>query len=328
MLTKISSWLCIFFFALLWLAGCHAETKRKIAALGIVEDDFRYGDLYRLSHLRKYKQIEADCSTEISNSVINQNVNLFILGDSFVENIDSSQIGYSRLKFHHWKESTKDFVNPKAQNSLIIECAERNVRRLFSKPFDYFTNQKVNKIVKNDYFDFVFPEIDKTELHLEQILFSKDIFLFFRELKADLNFALFNRLPDEVAENQEHTVLFLKEEVAKNNEPTSFFAKLNDKEMELIYRNLEIEVKKLSNLGFSKIYISIIPSKGNILGRSLGNYNNLIPKLENTQIKGVEYISIFDEFIKNPDNKYRLGDTHWTCEGKRVWLKTVQKRLN
>jgi hypothetical protein len=39
------------------------------------------------------------------------------------------------------------------------------------------------------------------------------------------------------------------------------------------------------------------------------------------------FIDTFSEFRKNPSKYYLKSDSHWTCEGRDIWLNKVNKIL-
>ena len=73
--------------------------------------------------------------------------------------------------------------------------------------------------------------------------------------------------------------------------------------------------------------LSIIPNKTSILGKDLGNYNNLLARIENNSKLEMPLISVYKEFEKGGSKFYDLGDSHWNCKGAQIWINKVNDKL-
>ncbi|MFN3489444.1 MAG: hypothetical protein ACK4YV_09935, partial [Emticicia sp.] len=132
-MTKIYRIGTLIVFLLLWYLGFSGSTAKWLHEKGITKDDYRYGDLYRMSNLAQFKEPLEQCP--VPQNLPSGNTSLIIMGDSFTEK--------ERIEKNHFKGLSSynryfitDTVNVKLdeskRNILIIETVERHFRERFA----------------------------------------------------------------------------------------------------------------------------------------------------------------------------------------------------
>ena len=67
---------------MLWGGGLSSTVSRWLYGMGVIADDYRYGDLYRLSALPQFKQVQPVCEL-VNRSSDTAATQLYLIGDSF-----------------------------------------------------------------------------------------------------------------------------------------------------------------------------------------------------------------------------------------------------
>lgn len=120
----------IFIVLIFWLGGCSATMMRHLYKTGVIADDHRYGDLYRLSNLPQFKDPVHPCPDVYTvHRRTNVGSNLYVIGDSFTEPSRLSQqdfrVGqYLRVR---WDDQLKVHLDTARQNVLLINTDLQNV---------------------------------------------------------------------------------------------------------------------------------------------------------------------------------------------------------
>jgi hypothetical protein len=319
-------YIVLVFTFLIWAVGCHPDWVRAVYQAGLIEDDYRYGDLYRLSNLAQFKQKVIKCTTSTLDT--NQNLHLYIIGDSFTEpsRVDSTAYHAARYSYSHWNDAKKNIqLDTSAYNVIILQSVERHVREHFAKKTEHFTTpispQQTTQTTPSlsAWFETLHHNLDE---RLESFLFSNDFFLRFKEWKATLNFVFFERTNDQVtvSPDQKH-ILFAWDTDATTTK--SSFSEVKDSEIEALVSVMNHDAAALKKVGFNDVVISLIPNKTSIVAPQLGHYNHLIERLENHPKLHVSTVSVWQEFSSKPTQYYYLGDTHWNCKGQQLWLNKI-----
>jgi hypothetical protein len=319
-------------FSLLWFLGFSDSISKWLFAKGIIQDDYRYGDLYRMSNLAEFKTALEQCSVPQNPST--GNTSLMIMGDSFTEKdrIEKNHFkGLSNYNRFFITDTIKVKLDSSKQNVLIIETVERHFRERLAKPYSNLL--VINSTVESskiDYLEYVWKEIKNnvrytTERH-ESLLFSSDFFLTFKEWKAWLNWKLFNRIDEKVmlSKDKKHLLYHLDAQPSGVN---SCFDKISEEEINLIVDNLNKTYQYYKKAGFDHVYLSIIPNKTSILGTDLGEYNHLIERIQKHSALEMPFYDIYTPFHNSKKVLYEKGDSHWNCEGKQIWLDLVNSKL-
>jgi len=318
-------------FSLLWFLGFSSSMAKWLHKKGITQDDYRYGDLYRMSNLAQFKAPLQQCTVPQNLPV--GNTSLIIMGDSFTEKerIEKNHFrGLSNYNRYLITDSIKVKLDTSKRNVLIIERVERHFRERFRKTFanlEVVENQVVlenenKKSLKKWLLNYL-PY--NAERH-ESILFSSDFFLTFKEWKAWLNLKLFNRIDEKVmlSKDKKHLLYHLDGQFSGIN---SCFDRISEEEINLIVDNLNKSYQYYKNAGFDEVYLSIIPNKTSILGTDLGEYNHLIERIQKHSALEMPFFDIYTPFHNSKKVYYEKGDTHWNCEGKQMWLDLVNSKL-
>lgn len=301
-------------------------------------DDYRYGDLYHLSYLPQFKETLPVCKPDKIISKV-QNVNLFVIGDSFTEEQrvnknDMIAVTYTNI---HWSKQADIQLDTTKKNILILETVERTFKDHFLvevNNFKLIKNTKKEEITKSwkkvlkekiqEIGSFIFPEKDSIEQRFEASLFSYDFFLKFRELKASINYQIFSRVEKKVILSKDKNHLFFSEEALSSDSHSAFYP-FSNVEKDYLTVKLNSTRDKYLKAGFNEVYLSIIPNKVSVVSPDLGNYNNLIQRVQNSPQLEIPIIDTYTEFKKNPTKYYLKSDSHWTCEGRNIWLNKVNK---
>lgn len=331
-MTKIFRLGALILFSLLWYLGFSGSMAKWLHEKGITKDDYRYGDLYRMSNLAQFKAPLEQCPVPQNPSA--GNTSLIIMGDSFTEK--------ERIEKNHFKGLNSynryfitDTINVKLdtskRNVLIIETVERHFRERFAKPFSNLQVSENQSVVKGNkegnlkekVLNYEVPY--NTERH-ESILFSSDFFLTFKEWKAWLNWKLFNRIDENVMLSKDEKYLLYQLD-AQSSGINSCFDKISEEEIKLMVENLNITHQYYKKAGFNEVYLSIIPNKTSILGTDLGEYNHLIERIQQHSDLKIPFFDIYTTYYHSKKVLYEKGDSHWNCEGKHMWLDLVNAKL-
>lgn len=329
---KILKYIALVLAAFLWLEGCSSGLSTWLFEHGLVKDDYRYGDLYRLSNLSDFRELKETCETP--NLEKEQGVHLVLAGDSFTEfgRMDARNFIASKYDYIRVDGNADIKLDTSAFNVLVIETVERHFRERFTSVWNGVNvvdgkGSSPMDVVKESFFkravDFELPY--STELH-EGVLFGYDFMMTIKDWKAALNYKLFDRVDDNVRLNKtgEHLLYYLPSEPGIS----SAFDKISDEEIETLVTYVNETSQKYKALGFDKVILSVIPNKTSILGRDLGNYNQLITRVQNHPQLNIEFIDAFGALDKLGASVFAKGDTHWNCRGKLVWENLLNKALS
>jgi hypothetical protein len=332
---KISKYIVLIIAIYLWIQAYSPFVYREIGGkMRLFPDDYRYGDLYRLSVLPQFKEKAYEC--EHQRFTEKKPINLFIIGDSFTEDpkIKLEDFPIEKYQYVHWAKASDYQIDTSKRNVLILETVERTVEEHFSSMANNFTNQKQieSQLSFRKRLEKKTSEIEKTivpdgiEERLAHTIFNYDFFLWFRELKATLNYKIFDRTEDEVVLSKDEKQIFYADEADASNSKSAFYY-LADLKIDLFVQNINQTREKYLKAGFDEVYLSIIPNKVSILSPDLGNYNHLIERIQSNKQLQVPFIDTYSIFTKSPQKYYLKSDTHWTCDGREVWLQKVNSIL-
>ena len=340
-------------FMKFFVDGWTNEKRPEILAL----DKWKYGDLYGLSYLKNFKiPAEPLYSDERIVSTGEKRINLWVIGDSsLIHALDPKKenafLYDVKLKDYWWKVADKEprtaEIEKGKRNILIIETGERFVRETFAKKAGaeevlgiYLTMtdesrqiSEKNEFLKNTKQDQktlrqklgllsqerIIP-VNFTQ-NIETILFGYEFFLPLKELKAELNYRLFSKLPAAIYISNNEKNLFLRETIDVNSTKGSF-TPLSDEELTQIAENLNFVSDGYKRKGFDEVFFSIVPSSATIINPENMAYNNLIPRLQNHPELRVKVIDVYSKMktVENPADLYWTNDSHWNSNGFRIWI--------
>ncbi len=304
-------------------------------------DDYRFGDLYRLSNLPQFKERTIYCH-EDGKTLANDSskVNLYIIGDSFSEEarVDKTDFNASKYLYTHWANDTYIHLDSTKRNILILESVERASKEHLSEDVDNFRIEKPPIISENPNLTFSQKIIHEwknirlvlfplgTEERLEHTLFNYDIFLWFRELKSKMNLTLFDRVEPKVILSKDKQHIYYMEEADSTNDRSAFFP-VTDAQIDTFVKHANASREKYLKAGFDEVYLSIIPNKVSVQSPDLGRYNHLIERIQNHSALEVPVIDTYTIFKKTPEKYYLKSDTHWNCAGRDVWVNIINQQV-
>jgi hypothetical protein len=341
MITRILKYIALVLSIFLWLEAYSPIVYREVTKAGIVPDDYRHGDLYRLSYLSAFKENRQPCATALPDSSRKKPIHLYIIGDSFTEpeRVKAHDLKAEKYTYVHWTRTEQIQLDTTKTNILVVETVERTLKDHFAKPASNLILDSQNKQASSfshpswkrliyhkteEILAFVFPKM--TEERLEHTLFNYDFFLWFRELKADFNLRYFDRTEPKVVISQNKKALFYFEE-ADASKITSAFYPVTNQEIDTFVASINQTEENYKNLGFDAVYVSLIPNKVSILDPTLGRYNHLIERIQTHSALKTPFIDTYNVFKKNPKAYYLKSDTHWNCTGQTFWLDQVNQHI-
>lgn len=306
---------------------------------------YRYGDLYRFSHVSLFKELIPN-SPPSPNTCTIDDCDVLLIGDSFFESsIDGDRFGVSLELASKYKvfDITYNRVEPSfrplqylesvnyknaKRKILILETVERYVpdRVLQSYLDENSKYLQIKEFIKNNSDDF---------LKNKDLKFFYDNNIFTEKLinvKADLNFYLFNQINDMTpVYSIEPPMLFYKDEFEFDT------AYKSDDKIENIVNHL-IKLNKILNDRYNlELVILVIPNKFSVYCDYVSEkykYDDFIPKLtEKLLSKNINTIDLYSALIVSKHNSkqdllYYYSDTHFNSLGKGIVLNECNKLLN
>ncbi len=322
---------------LLWAGGCSRSVMTWFYKTNVVADDYRYGDLYRLSNLPQFKDPQTPCpnikptATDDTPKRRTAPTHLYLIGDSFTEpqRIGKRDFPVGHYHYVHWDKRSEIQLDTTKRNILLLETVERHFREHFSRPVSELAvvndTTRLPTPEQVSWSKQLFDQIQSKgiEERLETVLFSQDIFLWFKELKASINLNWFDRVPPTVGISRDRRHLFVDLDTDTSKHLNSSFAPLADSAVNALVDSVNATAIRFRQQGFDAVYLSIIPNKASILDPGQGQYNHLIERVQAHPKLRVPFVDIYSEYTKQPQSVYALGDSHWNCNGRALWLRGV-----
>lgn len=328
---KVLKYIALVICGFLWFLGCSRDTVVYLVDNGFIGDDFRYGDLYRLSNLSAYRVPAEKCDRPYRGAKVP--VALYLAGDSFTEEGRVNRNEYATDRY--FRSFVADGQVPlqlsDGKKILVIETVERHLRERFSeKPWmNWVVSQPAAAVPGPESFSFAglyralvdYKIPYREEMH-ESVLFSSDFILKIKEWKADFNYRVFGRVDPKVGVLKNQLVYDL--DLAPGI--SSVYDPVPEEEISRIVKHANATCEHYRSLGFDEVYLSIIPNKSSLLIRDDTAYNHLVERVEGHPDLQVPVISVWKAFtIKN---YYQAGDSHWNCAGQKLWVDAVNERLS
>ncbi|MFD2569121.1 hypothetical protein ACFSUS_00660 [Spirosoma soli] len=329
---RIFRYLVLLAAAVLWASGLLSTVSHWLYEAKVIVDDYRYGDLYRISALPQFKLPQPVCpaSHRASDTA---STHLYLIGDSFSE---KERISQNDFRVSHYQRIRWDFpqraqLDPTKRNVLLIETIERHFQDHFRMPInDLIVESDTSKaptpkqswgqrLAK----DFHWKDVEE---RLESALFSQDWAFWFKELKARLTLNWFDRYNTGVSLSKDRRNIFLNSDTDTTSRLSSF-SPLSDQEVDKLVDSVNAVAARYKKLGFDEVYLSIIPNKATILEPNRDVYNHLIERVQQHPTLRVPTIDTYDAFRKASSSPYLISDTHWTCDGRAIWLNLVRTEI-
>ncbi|MGI4822681.1 MAG: hypothetical protein ACRYFV_15840 [Janthinobacterium lividum] len=293
-------------------------------------DKYRYGDLYGFSFLHDYRQTGFGF-TELRPYYVHKksphSVELYSICDSYLWTFmpnDSLFSHANSYRFTRWGYEAKQFhLDSTKQNILLLEIVERQLRTtLKDTAYIYKHLSVVNAASKESeqpitplspVEGYVFNK--NIEANLEFNLFDYSFFTPFKELKARLNYSVFNRTNHDVVVSKTKRQLYYAPTI-DSAATTSSFKKISAGELAMMVTNLNRVYRHYRRAGFKQVYLAAMPNPVTILEPKLSNYNELIPRLQHHPAL---QMPVIDVYISLQHHKslpiYRVSDSHWDKDG-------------
>ncbi len=323
---KIIIYISIFIASFLWFLGCSNSLTQTLFEKDLIKDDFRYGDLYRLSNLPQFKEKQYKCKSV--NVSLDSNLSLFIAGDSFTEKerIDSSDFGVKNYTRVYGPAPDRGLKLQSGKNILIIESVERHFRERFEKP--YTATFLVSDAPKVEMKSIIKKALEYNLPYSEPVhhnnLFAFDFILKIKEWKASFHQKVFGKVDNRVCVSADEKHIFYYLDKQKGS--TNGFEAIPDSSINKYVQNLNVTYDYYKKMGFDEVYFSIIPNKSSVIEPGL-DYNKLISKIETHPKLMMPFITVWDAYAKAGASVYAVGDSHWNCQGRQIWLDAVKTKL-
>jgi hypothetical protein len=301
------------------------------------------GDLARMAYLEgieKFKDTIKDINPVAEPG--QKKIDLYIWGDSYVKDLPaSSYYGVNNYHFGRRNQSSLIYnLDTSKINIMIIEIGERFVH-------SYFYNTGMLEYVKKQapasaFLQTPFPVLQQRNTmagfnfsidslfnplvnqNLEYNLFTYNFLSDIRNIKAEMNYKLFNRASGDVVVSNDGNYLFLKETVAPKGFASSY-APISEDEISYLLSQLNILYDTYKKDGFDEVYLSVIPNTVSIVQPQ--GYNRLAHIIGDPELRGyalnMPVIDIYKDFVRDPHAYYKRGDTHWNALGKKFWVDKV-----
>jgi len=329
---KIIRAIILLFFGAIWVAGCSNELLSTLYKTGLIPDDYRYGDLYRLSNLAEFREPRPECP-EFTAPKSTRKIAFYIIGDSFTEKqrIDSSDFSVTRYHWAHWGENLHLKLDTAYTNIILLESVERNVRPHFGIPVANVITDTATFISHPAEVRFM-HQLDRmfasegVEDRLNTILFQFDPILNFKELKSWINQKFFDRTDPKVTLSGNGSTLAYYEDT-DSTLLNSSYNHVPDAEIDSLVAVINFDKKFLEGLGFDQVWFSIIPNKATVLLPDYGIYNRIIERIYRHPGLKVPSVGVLEDFKRIHQGAYLKGDSHWSCVGQRVWLEKVNRQV-
>lgn len=330
---RVLRYLVLIMALVLWVGGLSTTVSHWLYQVGIIVDDYRFGDLYRLSTLPQFKQAQRDCPT-VKVSSDTASTHLYIIGDSFSEEqrISRDDFPISHYQRVAWGFRQRAQLDSSKRNILLIETVERHFREHFAIPVSELiveTDTSQNPTPPVTLGQWLSSEYHRTDVEerLESALFSQEWAFWFKELKAQLTLNWFDRVNPGVSLSTDRKNLFVRLDTDTTKRLNSSYSPLTNREVDTLVDSVNAVADRYKRLGFDEVYLSIIPNKASILETGRTDYNRLIERVQQSPKLRVKPIDVFSLYRTAKTSPYMLSDTHWNCTGRAIWIDQVRKTM-
>jgi len=301
----------------------------------LIVDLDKYGDLYRLNYINRFKQelpekkrafIESEKQASIKDA------DILIFGDSFFnyrrhksvpeqiadafnKKVFFKQSHFVDLFLHQCKYDTSK------RKVLILEIAERGIPVMFNNFSKSSIQFQFDLFTKLDTTFFAQKYNDRYRFLLER---SKPTHAIYSALNS-FGFNQFGAISRSTPRyNRDSGWLFYESTV--NNMPGSYNYEYSNEEMNIYVENI-INWRDLIESKYNvEVLLYFIPNKSSIYHSEIydDSYNNFLPQLSKAlNLKYVKHISLYDDFISSSESLYYPTDTHWNEKGEKIGANKV-----
>jgi len=308
-------------------------------------DKYRFGDLYGFSHLPEYKTKDFKASDLRQHFVQTRqanNINLYALCDSYLKSYIKSDSLFQHADTYtsvRWDSEQKDFFLPvDKKNILLIELVERSVRIRFRDTAFVFrhlgaavsrkgkvSNRALNSNLETWVQTHIFNK--NIEENLEFNLFDYPVFTGLRELKAQINYNVFNRKSPDVVVSKSRNRLYYAQ-TTDSLQSTGSFAPVRDGEIDSLVTSLNTVYHHYRKAGFAEVYLAIVPNPVTILEPEMGSYNLLIPRIQQHPSLRMPVLDVYSKLkALRTEPIFQRTDSHWDKAGLLAGLAQIDSAL-
>ncbi len=350
---RVFAYIVLNTFLIIYFISSYSPVMKKIAQFRydwdspLGSDNYKYGDLFGFSYLPDFKLIEKKIPPAKENSFEDKKIDFYCVCDSYLWSFpfnDSTLYNVNKYNQSRWLYDEKIItsIDTTKINFMLIEMAEWYSREFLTDSSDIFSriNVKnpnpsfVDTSAKNtiqNSFSFI-KIIDKVfankwlNRNLEFNLFDYSFLTPLKELKAQFNYKIFDKVNSEVEFSSNKEFLLYKPTIDTASNQSSF-KYLGDAEV----NNMVDRLNKINDYyikrGFDYVYFSIIPKPVSIIDPNLMKYNQLITRIQSNPALKIKYIDAYNILKKEPGKVYQRSDTHWNSYGFGLWVTELNNTL-
>jgi hypothetical protein len=302
--------------------------------------------LYDLTHLRNFKEYNyIEQSTlpipDFSEKNVQKNKNLYLIGDSFIKNIDLRNFTANKTTFIRVGVNSSEIqLDKKQKNILVIQNVERGINdRLRDNQYEitfeglsgYYTKEikrKLEALSEANNVPAMLKDFGTANIEdrLQFLCFKHKLFEFIKELKANFNFTFFGRIDGNHVVSKDKKFLFYRNEADTAIETSSFYH-LEDKKIKEYTDNATKITQYYRSMGFDEVYFVFVPNKVSICSPNDLPYNHQIERIQLQQNSSFKIIDIYSDMV-NHHEFYHKGDGHWNKKGMALFVEKINNALN
>lgn len=346
MFRSVVQWLFLLGSGLILLIALSPPLQRKLDQKQLIPASKFSGDLYHRTFLRQFKETDFAKNTALTEADKPiqrcQNVDLYTLGDSFTE-IDTSFYA-GRRNVHVWltfDTATAD-LDRSRKNILIVEVLERLIQeRLHVRPdstvlirqgltapatvMDSVAEATASTAPATDVPSWLSIRFGSDiNYRIEMLFFNFGLFTWFKELRAQLLYDKFDRIPaGAISRDRRHVFYDLEVDTTLG---TSAFRRLSPCNTDSVVATINHTRDYYRRMGFDEVYFSFVPNKVTVIDPQRGLYNHQIEQIQQHPDLQAPLVPLYDTLTRHPE-WYHHGDGHWNRQGKRYWLKVVNEKV-
>ncbi len=312
----------------------------------------KYGELYYYSNIRYFREDLPKTMKKFQFKDKHpklQDAQILTFGDSYLDfskHIQLSERLQDSLKIPVFYEYTTDPLYFLAEQQYInneskIIVYVRNERWIpitfgentyIEPPVSLKKDYEESKLISflKNFRDFLFE--DRTDELLRSLINRSYIISEINSAIATLKFDLFGYIsaftPEYSLEYQKPWLFFYDQ---VNEEKTSFYYQHSDDEIMRIADNIQLMSETFKEKYNLRLLMMIVPAKYTIHHKIVApydNYNNLIPRLQSElSNRSIEYVNLYDFYLKTDHDLYYGTDDHWTENGVQISTEKLIKRI-
>lgn len=290
-------------------------------AVPAIPSPYRYGDLYLFSNNGNFR-INTHSDIKLKKVKAQANLRLTLIGDSYIYETEKENFVSDSFDRLDWGKIPDTIANltPNHKNILIIETTERYARwRLMMWDLVHFGKRTETTTV---------DEIKlSAEDNLQYLITNFDIFLPFKELKSSIYYNMFDRYDERVAKPNNSGRLYLNETIDEHLNSSSY-AEIKDQEINELIRNINLVHERFIKMGYTQVYLSIIPNAASIYNYEGKKYNHLIERIQQHPNLKMPVIDAYKTLSKADVNIFHYSDSHWNVIGQQLWIDELNNALS